>query len=86
MGTRTVRLDESAEASLTKLCKTTGLSISEVLKRGLKAYEHAPAQDGSPTPWDVYQRVDLGEGGWSVAPARDTKHALQSVLRRKYKR
>ncbi len=39
MGTRTVRLDDEAEKTLAKLKKVTGLSISEVLKRGLSAYE-----------------------------------------------
>ena len=38
MGTRTIQLDDDAEATLSVLCNQTGLSISEVLKRGLQAY------------------------------------------------
>ena len=38
MGTRTIQLDDDAEAALSVLCNQTGLSISEVLKRGLQAY------------------------------------------------
>lgn len=34
MGTRTVRLDDEAEKTLASLRRLTGLSISEVLKRG----------------------------------------------------
>ncbi len=34
MGTRTVRFDDEAENTLARLRKLTGLSISEVLKRG----------------------------------------------------
>ena len=37
MGTRTIQLDDDAEATLSILCNQTGLSISEVLKRGLQA-------------------------------------------------
>ena len=35
MSTRTVRLDDDAEATLKTLQKQTGLSISNVLKQGL---------------------------------------------------
>ena len=38
MGTRTIQLDDDAEATLSALCNQTGLSISEVLKRGLQVY------------------------------------------------
>ena len=38
MGTRMIQLDDEAEATLSVLCNQTGLSISEVLKRGLQAY------------------------------------------------
>jgi len=34
MATRTVRLDQAAESTLQTLRERTGLSISEVLKRG----------------------------------------------------
>jgi hypothetical protein len=39
MSMRTVRLDDEAEKTLERLRGITGLSISEMLKRGLKAYE-----------------------------------------------
>jgi hypothetical protein len=39
MGTRTVRLDDEAERTLERLRTITGLSISEILKQGLRAYE-----------------------------------------------
>ena len=39
MGTGTVRLDDEAEQALQRLCTITGLTISEVLKHGLTAYE-----------------------------------------------
>ena len=38
MSVRTVRLDDDAESTLAALRQRTGLSVSEVLKRGLQAY------------------------------------------------
>jgi hypothetical protein len=83
VGTRTVRLDEEAENALARLQKTTGLSISEVLKRGLRAYVQHAEEQGEVRPYDIYRRLDLGTGGWSVAPASDAKRAVKEALRRK---
>jgi hypothetical protein len=63
MGTRTVRLDEEAEKTLTRLRRLTGLSISEVLKRGLMAYQATALEQAARKPFDIYTRLDLGEGG-----------------------
>jgi predicted transcriptional regulator len=86
MGTRTVRLDEDAERTLSRLRKATGLSISEVLKRGLEAYEKHARHEGSLRPYEVYRRLDLGAGGWSRAAAADAKHAVAEVIRRKHRK
>jgi hypothetical protein len=86
MGTRTVRLDEDAERALARLRRLTGLSISEVLKRGLAAYEQAALREPPVRPYDVYARLDLGRGGWAVAPAREAKRAVRDVIRRKHAR
>ena len=45
MGVRTVRLDDEAERTLAAVRKRTGLTISEVLKRGLRAYDSASNAD-----------------------------------------
>ena len=37
MATRTVRLDDEAEAALQQIRKATGLPISEALKQGLRS-------------------------------------------------
>lgn len=83
MGTRTVRLDDEAENTLARLRKTTGLSISEVLKRGLQAYMQRAEQQLAARPFDIYRRLDLGAGGWSLAPAADAKRAVREAVRRK---
>ena len=86
MGTRTVRLDDEAENTLAKLRKTTGLSISEVLKRGLQAYARRADQQVAARPFDIYRHLDLGTGGWSLAPAGDAKRAVKEAVRRKISR
>lgn len=86
MGTRTVRLDEDAERTLSRLRKATGLSISEVLKRGLEAYEERARHEGSLRPYEVYRRLDLGAGGWSRAAAAEAKRAVAEVIRRKHRK
>ena len=86
MSVRTVRLDDDAEATLTALRKQTGLSISDVLKRGLESYAKAVREEVAETPFDIYRRLDLGPGGYAVAPARDAKAAVVETLRRKHQR
>ncbi|MBK1731992.1 ribbon-helix-helix protein, CopG family [Thiococcus pfennigii] len=86
MGTRTVRLDEEAEKTLDRLRNLTGLSISEVLKRGLSAYESEAMKQARRTPNDIHSELDLGEGGYAIAPASETKHAVREAIRRKHRR
>lgn len=85
MGTRTVRLDEDAEKSLARLRSLTGLSISEVLKRGLSAYENEARSLARRTPYDIYCELDLGEGGYARAPATEAKRAVKDAIRRKHR-
>ena len=86
MAAHTVRLDDAAERTLVRLRKLTGLSISEVLKRGLMAYERLASSEGHARPYDIYARLELGAGGWSIAPARDAKRAVRQAIRRKHGR
>jgi hypothetical protein len=86
MGTRTVRLDDEAEKTLASLRKLTGLSISEVLKRGLLACNTIAIQEASERPFDVYSRLDLGEGGYALAEAKDAKAAVVDTIKSKHER
>lgn len=86
MSTRTVRLDEEAESTLATLRQQTGLSISEVLKRGLEAYAASSHNEVAQTPYDVYRRLDLGRGGYALAPATQAKSAVAETVRRKHGR
>ncbi|MDE2989818.1 MAG: hypothetical protein OXU21_01950 [Chloroflexota bacterium] len=86
MGVRTVRLDDEAERTLAAVRQRTGLTISEVLKRGLHAYAAASLDDAAETPYEVYRRLNLGPGGYAVAAARDAKAAVVAVVAAKHRR
>lgn len=86
MSMRTVRLDDEAEKTLERLRGITGLSISEMLKRGLKAYEAQALYQAHRKPYDVYCELDLGIGGYAIAPAREAKSAVAEGIRWKHRR
>ena len=86
MSVRTVRLDDDAESTLAALRQRTGLSVSEVLKRGLQAYAVAVRATAPTPPYEVYRRLDLASGGDAVAPASQAKAAVAEVVRRKHGR
>ena len=86
MGIRTVRLDDDAESVLADLRQRTGLSISDVLKRGLQAFESSSRDAATKTPYEIYRALDLGQGGYAVAPARDAKSAVAKVIATKHRK
>ncbi|HLF12283.1 MAG TPA: hypothetical protein VJA26_13835 [Gammaproteobacteria bacterium] len=86
MGTRTVRLDEEAEQELARLRKLTGLSISEVLKRGLLVYRAQVFKETTERPYAVYSRLDLGDGGYARGSATEAKSAVVNLIKRKHGR
>jgi hypothetical protein len=86
MATRTVRLDAEAEATLTKIRKVTGLPISEALKQGLKALHKQVEDSPQPTAFEVYQKLDLGPGGYAKYPSTETRRGVREILLKKHKR
>jgi hypothetical protein len=86
MATRTVRLDEEAEAALTLITQSTGLSISSALKQGLMVLKDQVALHEQQTPYDIYASLDLGEGGEAIAPSTETRRGVQDAIRRKLNR
>ncbi len=86
MGMRTVRLDDDTEEILTYVRTQTGLSVSEALKQGLRSYADALKRETSEKPIDVFRRLDLGPGGYAIAPAKDAKVAAADLIRQKHLR
>jgi hypothetical protein len=76
-------LDDEAEKTLAALRKKTGLSISEVLKRGLIAYRAVAFDENGVRPYEIYRELDLGEGGYATAQSRDAKTAVVEAIERK---
>ena len=86
MATRTVRLDDEAETALRQIREATGLPISEALKRGLRSLQEQVRDEAIRTPYEVYQQLDLGPGGYAIAPSTQTRRGVAQALQRKLKR
>lgn len=86
MGLRTVRLDDETEKVLTQVTKKTGWSVSTALKRGVLALRGEADLSSSRSAFEIYSRLDLGPGGYAIAPSTETRHGMQIALRRKSKR
>lgn len=86
MALRTVRLDEDTERILEQLVEGTGQSISAVLKQGLLALRDRLTEQPEKTAYDIYQELDLGPGGYAIAPSTETRRGVQEALRRKLRR
>jgi hypothetical protein len=86
MTTRTVRFDEETEKNLAQIRKMTGLSISSVLKEGLLAYQEKLQTHPAKMPFEVYSELDVGPGGYAIAPAKDARRAVREAIANKLKR
>jgi hypothetical protein len=80
MGTRSVRLDDEAERALGDIIDRTGLSISDAIKQGLIEYRRRALAAASRKPADFFREFDLGEGGYAIGSARDSKALLKRKL------
>jgi hypothetical protein len=86
MSIRTVRLDEETEQVLHQIIRVTGLSVSAALKKGLLALREDMAKHAQHLPYDIYQELDLGPGGYATAPSTATRRGVQEALRKKLRR
>ena len=83
MGTKSVQLDYEAEKALSDIVELTGLSISDAIKQGLIAFREQSYASTVSKPADFFKSFDLGEGGYSLGPARRAKALLKEKLRSK---
>jgi len=83
MGVHTVRLDEEAEQALADIVHTTGLSVSGALQQGLLALREQLAQPARRTPYDIYAALELGPGGYAIAPSTETRRGVREAIKRK---
>ena len=85
MTTRTVRLDDESERILDEIQRGTGLSASAALKRGLRALRDQLGEAAA-RPFDIYDSLDLGPGGYASAPSTETRRGARDAIRRKHGR
>ncbi len=83
MGVRTVRLDDETEKVLKDVTRRTGWSVSATLKRGLMVLRDQVTEQTRATPFDLYRKLDLGSGGYAIAPSTETRRGVVTALRRK---
>lgn len=86
MATRTVRFDKETERVLDEVRAATGLPISEVLKRGVRALQTQVRDAPVRGAYEVYSKLELGSGGSAIASSSDTRRGVRLALRRKLKR
>lgn len=86
MSLRTVRLDDETEKVLKQVTKQTGWSVSMALKRGVLVLRDEVGRRSRQSAFDIYRRLDLGPGGYAIAPSTDTRRGMQLALRRKSRR
>ena len=86
MGIRTVRLDEETEKVLEQIVTVTRLSVSGAMKKGLLVLRNEVVREAQRIPYDIYKELDLGPGGYAVAPATRTRRGVQAAIRRKLRR
>ena len=86
MATRTVQLDDDGGQILDELVEGTGLPASEVVQKGLRILRDRLSEPVSPSAWEIYQQLDLGPGGYAVAPSTDSRRGAQEAIRRKHSR
>lgn len=86
MSTRTVRLDSESEKILEEIRRSTGLSASAALKQGLRAFREELGKEAARRPYEIYEGLDLGPGGYATAPSTDAKRAARDAIRRKHGR
>lgn len=83
MAVRTVRMDEESEKLLAQVCKSTGWTASEALKRGLRALDRSLAAAPARTAWDIYAALDLGSGGYASGPSTESRAAARAAIQRR---
>lgn len=83
MALRTVRLVPEAEQALERITRSTGMSISGALNRGVLLLGEQIARRPGKTAHQIYTELDLGPGGYAVAPSTAVRRGVRQAIRRK---
>ena len=78
---------EQTKQVLEEVRAATGLAVSDVLKAGLRSLqERLRAGETARPPYEIYRELDLGAGGYAIAPATDVRSAVRRRLKAKHGR
>lgn len=80
MATRSVRLDSEAEQALAEIQQQSKHSISAAVKLSLIAFRDSLFANQRKRPSEFFAQYDLGEGGYSIGPARQSKDLVREKL------
>ncbi len=83
MATRTVRLDKEDEAALRQIQISTGMPISRILKSGIHSLKQRSDKAATQTPYEIFGSLDLGPGGYAIAPSTQSSKAVRAAIRKK---
>lgn len=86
MAIRTVRLDREAEENLRQIREATGLPISEAFKQGLRSLKRQLQENSATRPFDIYEQLDLGPGGYAQTPSNEVKRGVELAIRKKLRK
>ncbi len=56
------------------------------MKKGLRVLRNDVVEKTRHVPYDIYEELDLGPGGYAVAPATQTRRGVRAAIRRKLRR
>jgi len=71
---------------LQQIIRSTGLTISGALKKGLFVLHREIDQNTRRAPYDIYRELDLGPGGYAIAPSTQIRQCVRKVLQKKHRR
>jgi hypothetical protein len=80
---RRIVFDEESERALEQVIQMTGWSVSAALKRGVLALQDRIEQFPEHPPFEIYRRLDLGPGGYALAPSTKSRLGVQRKLQQK---
>ena len=54
-----------------------------MLQQGLLVLREQLAQPARSTPYDIYAALELGPGGYAIAPSTETRRGVRKAITRK---
>jgi len=86
MGMKTVRMEPEDEKLLERLRRRTGLTTSDILKRGMRLLDESLATQPTKSAYEIYCKLDIGPGGYAIGPSTETSKSVREAILRKHRK